>query len=156
MLDLLPLYEAVQVDDNLLLNFHFILQLVNDPLLNLGLLRNFVKLNKYEFELFDQVLLDLLEALLDVNVHLRPQLKLNVLQISLVAFLKLLDSLLEVPDSHLVLNLSVGVHHATRIHLFLVLKASLKFYRYLQFRICINFCADLILLLPQLLHLCLL
>lgn len=85
VLYLVPLDKTIQVNDALLLDLHLILQLINNPLLNLGLLSDFVKLDKDELELIHEVGLYLLEALLDVNVHLASQLKLDVFHVALVA-----------------------------------------------------------------------
>ena len=87
MLNLLPLNKTVQINNNLLLNLHLILQLIYDSLLYLRLFINFVKLYENEFELFNQVLLDLFEAFLDINMHLGPKLHLNILHVALMAFL---------------------------------------------------------------------
>ena len=70
VLDLVPLDEAGLVRDDLLLVFHFTLQFEDDSPLDLLFLTSFVQLDKYQLKLLNKLLLNLFQALFDINIHL--------------------------------------------------------------------------------------
>lgn len=85
-------------------------------------------------------------------MHFAPQLELYVLHVTIVALFQLVSHLLEVADSHFILDVARCVHDTTGIHFLVMLELSNELDGHFKLGVRLNIRPDLTLDLPYFLN----